>query len=71
MFSTSEKNYSKFLRAGAAFTVLESTKLLAVTVNPFSAYGAHYDKERFLDAVRRAIPGEVPVLDVMKEESYA
>ncbi len=67
----SEKNYSKFLRAGAAFTVLESTKLLAVTVNPFSAYGAHYDKERFLDAVRRAIPGEVPVLDVMKEESYA
>ncbi len=63
----SEKNYAKFLRAGAGFTVLQSTKLLAVTVNPFSAYGAHYDKERFLEAVRRAIPEEVPVLDVKKE----
>lgn len=63
----SSKNYAKLLRAGARVTVLKKTGLVAVTVNPFSAYGEHYDTARFLDAVRRALPEELPVLDVKTE----
>ncbi|MBR6006041.1 MAG: hypothetical protein IK064_00260 [Clostridia bacterium] len=63
----SVKNYEKLLRAGARFTAQERTSLIAVTVNPFSAYGNHYDKNAFYDAMRRAIPPEVPVMDVKRE----
>ena len=52
------------LRAGARVTVLDETRLAAVTVNPFSAYGEHYDKNAFFDAVRSAIPAEIPVVNV-------
>lgn len=67
----SAKNYEKLLRAGARVTVLERTVLLAVTVNPFSAYGAHYDKNRFIDGMRRALPENIPVLNVLTEENDA
>lgn len=43
----SHKNYEKLVRAGARFTVLNKTRLLAVTVNPFSAKGSHYNKRSF------------------------
>ena len=56
--------YQKMLRAGARVTVLDETRLAAVTVNPFSAYGEHYDKNAFFDAVRSAIPAEIPVVNV-------
>lgn len=43
----SHKNYEKLVRAGARFTVMNKTRLLAVTVNPFSAKGSHYNKRSF------------------------
>lgn len=61
--------YQKLLLAGAHFTVLERTKLLAVTVNPFSAYGLHYNKEAFFDEVRRRIPCGIEVINVMEDEN--
>ena len=64
----SAKNYEKLLRAGGRFTALRRTKLAAVTVNPFSAYGSHYDKNEFMDAMRRALPG-VPVLNVIEKDA--
>ncbi len=63
-------NYQKLVRAGAAVRALEKTALAAVTVNPFSAYGEHYDKNAFFDAVRAALPAAVPVVNV-KEYEYA
>ena len=63
-------NYQKLLRAGACVTVLEKTRLAAVTVNPFSAYAEHYDKNAFFDAVRAQIPECIPVVNV-KECEYA
>lgn len=63
-------NYQKLLRAGACVRVLEETRLAAVTVNPFSAYGEHYDKNAFFDAVRAAIPAHIPVVNV-KDCEYA
>lgn len=62
-------NYEKLLRAGSRFTVLKTTRLLAVTVNPFSAYGTHYDTDAFLDAMRRAVPAGVPVLNVKTKDA--
>ena len=61
--------YQKLLLAGAHFTVLERTKLLAVTVNPFSAYGLHYNKEAFFDEVRRRIPCGIEVINIMEDEN--
>lgn len=43
----SHKNYEKLVRAGARFTVMNKTRLLAVTVNPFSSKGSHYNKTEF------------------------
>ena len=63
-------NYQKLLRAGACVKVLDETRLAAVTVNPFSAYGEHYDKNAFFDAVRVAIPAHIPVVNV-KDCEYA
>ena len=63
------KNYDKLLRVGARITVLKKTRLVAVTVNPFSVYGEHYDSARFLDEVRRALPEELPVMDVKSENA--
>ena len=63
----SRANYQKLLRAGARVTALDGTKLIAVTVNPFSAYGDHYDKNAFFDAVRRALPETVRVMNVLED----
>jgi len=42
--------------------VLEGIHLAAVTVNPFSAYGEHFDKTEFQRRMAAAVP--VPVIDV-------
>lgn len=63
-------NCQKLLRAGASIRVLNETRLVAVTVNPFSAYGEHYDKTAFIDALRAAIPAHIPVVNV-KDCEYA
>lgn len=63
-------NHQKLLRSGACVRVLNKTRLAAVTVNPFSAYGEHYDKNAFIDAVRAAIPAAIPVVNV-KDCEYA
>lgn len=59
-----EDTYGKLLRKGASITVLEEIALLAVTVNPFSAYGTHFDQEEFLEKMQQAL--SLPVLDVRK-----
>lgn len=64
----SKQNYDKLLIAGARFSVINETKLLAVTINPFSAYGRHYDKSEFFDIVRRLVPSEVMVANVLEED---
>lgn len=45
--------------------VVRQTALAAVTVNPFSAYGLHQDKEALRDRLAAAL--DVPVLDVWEE----
>lgn len=64
----SKQNYDKLFIAGANFGVINETNLLAVTVNPFSAYGTHYNKSEFFDAVRQRVPDNVAVVNVLEED---
>lgn len=59
--------YKKLLLAGSDFTVLKKIHLAAVTVNPFSAYGLHYNDKEFFEKMEKAICGRVPVINVVEE----
>ncbi|MCL2608595.1 MAG: hypothetical protein FWD94_01650, partial [Treponema sp.] len=56
--------YEKLLRQKAVMKVLRTINLVAVTVNPVSAYGGRFDGDEFLRRMRNAV--SVPVFD-MKE----
>jgi hypothetical protein len=60
-----EDAFQKLLRRGADFAVLESVNPVAVTVNPFSAYGFHFGAEEFYEKMARAV--HLPVFDVRRE----
>ena len=60
-----EDSFQKLLRRGADFGVLESVNPVAVTVNPFSAYGFHFSAEEFYEKMSRAV--DLPVFDVRRE----
>ena len=51
---------------GIRLQVLESIHLVALTVNPFSAYGYGIDGVQLLEKMQEKVP--VPVMDVMKED---
>ena len=59
--------FDMLLRVSAGVKVLHGTRLAAVTVNPFSAYGLHYEKSEFKERVERALNCcglDIPVMDV-------
>lgn len=61
------QGFEKLLQISAGFKVLRGTRLAAVTVNPFSAYGLHYEKSEFKERVRQALQCvglDIPVIDV-------
>lgn len=60
------ENFEKLLRRGIRVQVLESIHLVALTVNPFSAYGYPMDAAQLLEKMGEKVP--VPVIDVMKED---
>lgn len=60
-------SYDKLLRFSRGFEVTKGTRLIAVTVNPFSAYGTHYEKDRFFEEVRELLAKagvSAPVINV-------
>ncbi len=58
-----QDTFEKLEKKGVHLTVLEEICLLAVTINPFSAYGNHFDQGEFLQRMREAV--SLPVLDVL------
>lgn len=63
-----KENYEKLSRKGATLRVLQPIHLLAITVNPFSAYGYDFNKHEFKEKMSDAISG-VPVVNVVELES--
>lgn len=64
----SRTSYDRLLRCGATFMVQKSMRLAAVTVNPFSASGNHYDKSAFEDAVKHGLSAldiRIPTINIM------
>lgn len=60
-----EDTYQKLLRKGGRIRVLWKIHLRAVTVNPFSAYGNHFDKEELREKMQAAVA--LPVLNVRED----
>ena len=54
--------YEKTCLRGIDLRVLESVNLVAVTVNPFSAYGFHFDKDELMARMEAKI--KLPVINV-------
>lgn len=57
--------YEKFCKKGGRMEVLSTTDLLAVTINPFSAYGNHFDKDLYLEKMQQRV--SCPVYNVLEE----
>ena len=64
----SRENYEKLRARGVSFRVRRQNALVAVTVNPFSAYGAPYDAAAFQELVARKVG--VPVVNIWEETQW-
>ena len=64
----SRENYEKLNARGVSFRVRRKNELIALTVNPFSAYGAPYDPAAFRRLMESKVT--VPVIDVMEESQW-
>ena len=60
-----QDSYHKLARRGVRLEVLDSVNLVAVTVNPFSAYGTHFAKEELMRRMEDRVG--LPVINVMEE----
>lgn len=58
----SSNMYEKLRIKGLSFEVADAIELLGVTINPFSAYGFHFDKNEFMERMSEAV--DVPVYNV-------
>lgn len=61
-FLLSRHLFDKVYIKGGRFAVLKGVNPIAVTVNPFSAYGFHFDKDDFIAKVKQNV--ELPVINV-------
>lgn len=51
-----EDNVIQYLNRGGQIKVLDQTNLIAITANPISPTGYHFNNEEMLEALRREIP---------------
>ena len=58
-------NYEKILRRGVCLQVLDTVNLVAVAVNPFSAYGFHFSKDELMARMEARIG--LPVINVRED----
>lgn len=56
--------FEKLQRRGARLQVIDNVNLAAMTVNPFSAYGFHFDPQALFDTMQARV--EIPVFNVME-----
>lgn len=60
----SPQTFRLLTRKGFSINYQTKSKLLGVTVNPFSPYNYSYDKSEFIERARE-IAGEIPVINVL------
>lgn len=59
--------YEKLLRRGLCIEVLEQVNLVALTVNPFSAYGNHFSGDALAERMQARV--RIPVINVMEDRA--
>ncbi len=59
------QNYERLLIKKGKISVLKSVNLVAVTINPFSAYGFNFDKNLFFERMSAAV--DLPVINVEED----
>ena len=47
------------------FSCIERINILAITINPFSAYGNHYDAGEFLERMKKYT--KLPVINIAEK----
>ena len=57
--------YDKLALCGISLAVARATRVAAITVNPFSAYGFNFDKDELLSRMQARV--NVPVLNVLED----
>jgi len=60
-----QDTFEKLQRRGVTLQVLDSVNLVALTVNPFSAYGTHFPKEELMTRMETQV--NLPVINVMED----
>lgn len=55
----SSANYDKLKKKGLEIRVLQSSQLIGITMNPYSAYGNHYEADRFEEALNARLQHKV------------
>ncbi len=58
-------SFQKLLRRGTRLQVLDSVNPVALTLNPFSAYGPHFPKDLFMKRMQERV--DLPVINVMED----
>ena len=56
------ENFEKLRQRGLIFSCIEAINIVAITINPFSAYGHHYDSEKFLAYMQKCT--DLPVINI-------
>ena len=62
-----QDSFEKLLRRGVELRVLDNVNLVAVTVNPFSAYGFHFSKDELMKRMAERV--NLPVINVMEDKT--
>lgn len=57
--------YQKLLRSGATLEVQSKINVVALSINPVSAYGNHFDKQVFMDAMCQKVG--IPVYNAVED----
>ena len=60
----SSSTYDKLKKKGLSVKVLRSSKLIGITMSPYSAYGNHYDALRFEEELNKHL--KMKVIDVRR-----
>jgi len=56
------ENFEKLRQRGLIFSCIDTINIVAITINPFSAYGHHYDSEKFLEYMQNCT--DLPVINI-------
>jgi len=64
----SERELNYFLKMGIQLRVLDEINLLAITINPYSPYGYHFNPEEFMKTMKNYFK-DFPVLNVLESRS--